>query len=65
MNINKKQSSCPCCSGKSAICCQKYHKGLTPENALVLMRSRYSAYALGVGDYLIETTLSSKQLKCQ
>ena len=49
--------SCPCCSGKPYThCCQKYHKGILPENALTLMRSRYSAYALGIADYLIETT---------
>jgi len=48
---------CPCCSGRPYItCCQKYHKEVLPENALALMRSRYSAYALGIADYLIETT---------
>ena len=26
------------------------------ENALLLMRSRYSAYALGLADYIMETT---------
>lgn len=49
--------TCPCCSGKTyASCCQKYHQGLLPENALALMRSRYSAYALGLCDYIQETT---------
>ena len=49
--------SCPCYSGKPyANCCHKYHNGILPENALVLMRSRYSAYALGLADYIIETT---------
>lgn len=48
---------CPCCSGRSyAQCCQKYHRGLLPETALALMRSRYAAYALGLADYIIETT---------
>lgn len=37
-------------------CCQKYHKGQLPENALALMRSRYSAYANGLVDYIIATT---------
>lgn len=51
------KNKCPCCSGKEySICCEKYHQGTLPENALVLMRSRYSAYALGLADYIIETT---------
>ncbi len=38
-------------------CCSPYHKGeVLPESALVLMRSRYSAYALQLADYIIETT---------
>lgn len=50
-------SSCPCCSGNLyANCCQKYHQGVLAENALVLMRSRYSAYTLDLADYIIETT---------
>lgn len=54
---SQKSSLCPCCSGKPyANCCQKYHRGLLPENALLLMRSRYAAYARGLADYIIETT---------
>lgn len=37
-------------------CCQPYHDGALPENAEVLMRSRYSAYALQLADYIIQTT---------
>jgi SEC-C motif domain protein len=52
-----KLANCPCCSGKSyKECCQKYHKGTLPENALVLMRSRYAAYALGIASYIMQTT---------
>jgi len=48
---------CPCCSGlKYKRCCQKYHKGALPANAQQLMRSRYSAYAFGLADYIIKTT---------
>jgi SEC-C motif domain protein len=48
---------CPCHSGKFYIeCCQRYHQGAFAENALILMRSRYSAYALQLADYLIQTT---------
>ncbi len=52
-----KSGSCPCCSGKSYNqCCRKYHEGTLPENALVLMRSRYSAYALDIAPYIIQST---------
>ncbi len=49
---------CPCFSGLAyKDCCQKYHnKTLIPENALKLMRSRYSAYTLHLVDYIMETT---------
>lgn len=38
------------------ICCELYHKGVPPANALALMRSRYSAYLLKLADYIIDTT---------
>jgi len=48
---------CPCHSGeKYKKCCSPYHKGILPSNALKLMRSRYSAYALHLAGYIIETT---------
>jgi SEC-C motif-containing protein len=48
---------CPCHSGeKYKKCCHPYHKGIFPSNALKLMRSRYSAYALHLADYIIKTT---------
>jgi SEC-C motif domain protein len=48
---------CPCFSGKPySECCKWYHEGNLPENALVLMRSRYAAYALGLADYIMRTT---------
>jgi SEC-C motif-containing protein len=48
---------CPCHSGKSyENCCRPYHDGQLAENALVLMRSRYSAYALNLPAYIIATT---------
>lgn len=48
---------CPCCSQKSYLeCCKIFHDGVLPETALQLMRSRYSAYALNLSDYIIETT---------
>ena len=51
---------CPCKSLKSyEVCCQRFHlgeKALTSED---LMRSRYTAFALGLSRYLFETELSS------
>ncbi|MFZ0565856.1 MAG: YchJ family metal-binding protein, partial [Chlamydiales bacterium] len=48
---------CPCHSGKSyESCCAPYHEGEICPNALLLMRSRYSAYALGNADYILKTT---------
>lgn len=48
---------CPCHSGeKYKKCCHPYHKGSLPSTALKLMRSRYSAYALHLADYIIHTT---------
>ncbi|HEY3300420.1 MAG TPA: YchJ family metal-binding protein [Methylophilaceae bacterium] len=36
-------------------CCQRYHAGNPAPTALELMRSRYSAYALGLEAYLLAT----------
>lgn len=49
--------NCPCGSGiKYNDCCGKYHSGELPDKALQLMRSRFSAYALNLADYIMETT---------
>ena len=48
---------CPCGSGvKYKKCCRIYHKGALPKDALTLMKSRYSAYAVNDADYIIKTT---------
>lgn len=48
---------CPCGTKKPYIdCCGPYHEGKEPESALLLMRSRYAAYALNIPEYLIRTT---------
>jgi SEC-C motif-containing protein len=47
---------CPCGSGKSyEVCCQPCHQGEAAKSAEALMRSRYSAYALGLVDYILKT----------
>ena len=59
MNI----SNCPCGSGLLyQNCCKPYHlKQQTAPTAEALMRSRYSAFVVQDGDYLAETTHSSKR----
>lgn len=55
--MSKQNSICPCCSGeKYDTCCKPFHQGQLPATALQLMRSRYSAYALKLADYIIATT---------
>ncbi|AXX93661.1 hypothetical protein CPU12_08305 [Malaciobacter molluscorum LMG 25693] len=50
-------SKCICGSDKKyKKCCKEFHDGKLPKTALELMRSRFSAYALGYANYIIETT---------
>ena len=47
---------CPCGSGASLVaCCGRWHAGEAAPTAEALMRSRYSAYVLGLEDYLLAT----------
>lgn len=47
---------CPCLSGFTySECCKPFHDGVAAPTAEKLMRSRYSAYALGKADYLLDT----------
>ncbi len=58
-------AGCPCDSGLTyAECCSRWHAGMQPEAGVqpayattpeALMRSRYSAYVLGLLDYLLAT----------
>ena len=48
--------SCPCGSDKYyKACCGLYHTGEAAPTAEALMRSRWSAFALGKGEYLYDT----------
>src|SRR5690606_19345889 len=51
-------SPCPCNPSASyAACCLPLHDGRAPaSSAEALMRSRYSAYVLGLRDYLLATS---------
>lgn len=47
---------CPCGSGQVlAACCGRFHAGVPAPDAESLMRSRYSAFVLGLEDYLLAT----------
>ena len=48
--------TCPCGSGTTyAACCGPLHDGAAAETAEALMRSRYSAYAVGHLDHVFRT----------
>jgi len=52
----KAAATCPC--GRplpAAACCGRFHAGAAAPDAESLMRSRYSAYVLGLEDYLLAT----------
>lgn len=56
--------SCPCGSTHSyENCCASFHKNHNAPSALCLMRSRYSAYVLGLEEYLFLSTHPSKRSK--
>ncbi|HEY4091087.1 MAG TPA: YchJ family metal-binding protein [Luteibacter sp.] len=47
-------TACPCGTGKAyADCCGRWHAGEPAPTAEALMRSRYSAYVMGLEDYLL------------
>ena len=50
---------CPCHSGlRYRDCCGPLHEGRPAPTPEALMRSRYAAFALGLGAYLVETLAS-------
>ncbi len=57
--MNQAHVPCPCGSARPyAACCARWHAGpghLQAPDALALMRSRYSAYVLGLDGYLLDT----------
>ncbi len=54
---------CPCCSGlRYSACCAPRHTGATPaETPEALMRSRYAAFVVGLGEYLVDTLASDHE----
>jgi len=53
--MSNKPSPCPCGGANYDSCCGRYHGGMPTPDAASLMRSRYSAYALKLEDYLLAT----------
>lgn len=55
--------NCPCCSGKTyEDCCKPFHSGEKhAPTTEALMRSRFSAFAIPNGKYLMETTFPAKR----
>jgi len=52
----KANAPCPCGSGMTyERCCGRFHAGAPAPTPQALMRSRYSAYALQLHAYLLET----------
>jgi len=48
---------CPCGSNKKyKKCCQIYHQGAIAKTALLLMKSRYTAFVVGNIKYIISTS---------
>lgn len=53
---NLTSALCPCGAGAYSACCQPFLQAeKVPPTALQLMRSRYSAYVLGLEPYLLAT----------
>jgi len=49
---------CPCGRGRYADCCGPLHAGMPAADAEALMRSRYSAYALGFVLFMVTLALN-------
>ena len=50
-----KPGTCPCGKAAYEACCGRHHGGIAAPDAESLMRSRYSAYVLELGPYLLST----------
>ncbi|MCX9155286.1 YchJ family metal-binding protein [Niveibacterium sp. 24ML] len=53
--MRKAKLPCPCGGSSYAECCGRWHGGEAAPTAEALMRSRYSAFALGLADYLLSS----------
>ena len=54
--------ACECGSGRKYVdCCGRWHAGEPAPDAQALMRSRYTAFVRGLGDYILATWHPSKR----
>ncbi len=62
-NHNDTTMTCPCGSNKPfSFCCEPAIEGQKPaQTAEALMRSRYTAFALGAVNYLVQTTAEEQR----
>lgn len=62
LNLNNKKD-CACCSGKAySVCCRPIHQNKqTAFTAEALMRSRFSAFRLGLSDYLLASWCETRR----
>lgn len=59
-SVSTDNNLCPCGTGRTyAACCEPLHKGQPAATAEALMRSRYSAFALDLPDYIQSSWHSS------
>lgn len=66
MSGKSKRSACPCGSGADyRACCRPYHEGGEPRDPATLVRSRFSAFALGRADYLLRTLHPAHELRAR
>jgi SEC-C motif-containing protein len=53
---------CACGTGRKYVeCCGRWHAGEAAPDAQALMRSRYTAFVRGLGDYILATWHPSKR----
>lgn len=54
--MTRLSATCPCGSSSDyASCCRTFHAGLWPPSPLLLMRARYTAYAVGDARFVYRT----------
>lgn len=64
--MKRKKIACPCGSGDDyRTCCQRFHRGDEPGDPVTLLRSRFSAFALGEGTYLWRTVHPTNPVRAQ
>jgi SEC-C motif-containing protein len=61
----KRDKACPCGGADYRTCCRPYHEGAEPPDPASMVRSRFSAFALGDGEYLWRTIDDAHELRAR